>query len=399
MNAIIRNRPTLRATPPASPPRPIAAPVPEPERKIEPAAVRSQLARLLGMEQRDVELLCISTAAWVAENLLGREEVAVKLWARKGVEMFRVERAAGAGSGSIGGFLVPQQIADAVIQLRNVASVLRANATIWNMPSDELVVPRRRTGWTASYIAEGSALVATDLGFDSVTLTAKKLGVFARLSTELAEDSAVDLGAYFMAELGWALGDAEDGAGFIGDGTSAYGGMRGAATILQDGQHGGGSVASASGHTAFSLMDAVDLSSMMNLLPEFAWPGAKFFCSGYAAAQLFCRLGATGGGTSVETFSGSRPQLSYAGIPIVVTPKMPGSGADLRGKTCVLFGDMSRAIALGSRREISLMSSSQRYLDTDQVAVRGLERLDVVVHSVGDATTAGAIVGLVGAAS
>jgi HK97 family phage major capsid protein len=92
---------------------------------------------------------------------------------------------------------------------------------------------------------------------------------------------------------------------------------------------------------------------------------------------------------------GPRPQMSYAGVPIVVTPKMPGTGS-LAGKVALVFGDMRSAVALGSMRELAFMTSAQRYLDTDQIAVRCTSRFDVVPHSLGDNTTAGPLVALTG---
>jgi HK97 family phage major capsid protein len=81
-----------------------------------------------------------------------------------------------------------------------------------------------------------------------------------------------------------------------------------------------------------------------------------------------------------------------------LTPKLPNTSADLSGKIMLLFGDMSKAVALGSRREIALATSLSRYLDTDQLAYRITERFDIIPHNMGDNATAGAIVGLQGTA-
>jgi HK97 family phage major capsid protein len=62
----------------------------------------------------------------------------------------------------------------------------------------------------------------------------------------------------------------------------------------------------------------------------------------------------------------------------------------------VLFGDLSSVAVLGSRREVTLMVSPDRYLESDEDAYRLTERFDVVCHNLGDNSNAGAIVGLVG---
>ncbi len=84
---------------------------------------------------------------------------------------------------------------------------------------------------------------------------------------------------------------------------------------------------------------------------------------------------------------------TYAGIPIVLTPKLPGSGT-ITGKIVALFGDMSLAVAIGSRRDLTLTTSVHKYFDQDMIAYRIVERWDAVVHNIGSATEAGALVGL-----
>ena len=64
----------------------------------------------------------------------------------------------------------------------------------------------------------------------------------------------------------------------------------------------------------------------------------------------------------------------------------------------VVFADLSSAAALGSRRDITMMVSDQKYLEADQLAYRITERFDICVHNASDNTNAGAAVGLQGTA-
>jgi hypothetical protein len=130
-------------------------------------------------------------------------------------------------------------------------------------------------------------------------------------------------------------------------------------------------------------------------LPEYAMPGAAWYCSSYAVAQAFVRLGAAAVGVT-PTPKGPAPQFSYMAWPIRMTPKLPGSGSQ-SGKCMLFFGDLSLASSLAERREISVMRSEHRYMDTDQIGVLGTERFDIVNHDLGDNTKAGPVVALVGA--
>jgi HK97 family phage major capsid protein len=60
------------------------------------------------------------------------------------------------------------------------------------------------------------------------------------------------------------------------------------------------------------------------------------------------------------------------------------------------FGDLSLAARMGERRGIRVKTSDDRYFEYDQIGIQATERVDVNVHDVGDATTAGPIVALIG---
>jgi HK97 family phage major capsid protein len=51
---------------------------------------------------------------------------------------------------------------------------------------------------------------------------------------------------------------------------------------------------------------------------------------------------------------------------------------------------------MGERRGITVKTSEERYFEYDQIAIQATERVDINVHDVGDATTAGPIVALIG---
>jgi HK97 family phage major capsid protein len=337
--------------------------------------------------------LCRQTAAWFMRTI-GKPEVAERIVSK---DAWPLTRASGETTGTAGGYLVPTLMANAIIELRALAGVARREAMTWTMGSDELQVPRRTGGFTAAFIGESSALTESNLTFDMVDLVAKKAAIFARMSSELNEDTAVDFGAWLLTETAWGRADLEDSCLFLGDGSQAYAGIRGLLTRFVDGTHTASVVGATSTHKTALTLTADDLALPMGLLPERYWANAKFYCSGYMAANCFARLAAVGGGFEWEqdTIAGPRPMQSYAGIPIVVTPKMPGTG-DLSTKVMVIFGDMQSAVALGSRRELAFLTSWQRYAELDQIAIRCTSRFDISQHSLGDNTSAGPLVALTG---
>jgi HK97 family phage major capsid protein len=263
------------------------------------------------------------------------------------------------------------------------------------MGSDRRTLPRRSTGFSISFSAEGAALADSSGAFDDVSLTAKKAGGIARFSGELYEDEAADLGRFLVEEFGNALAYLEDDCGFNGDATSSFGGTVGITKILIDGKHDAGKVAATSGHDTFAEVDATDLSNLAAKLPEQYLPNAKWYASAFAISTTFARLGMTSGGT-IQTVFGQRQQLYYNGFPIVPTVRLPSAGTSQNGAVMLLFGDLRQASVLGARRGLTIASSPHYKFAEDQVAVKASERFDIVNHSLGDNSNAGAMVGLVG---
>jgi HK97 family phage major capsid protein len=302
----------------------------------------------------------------------------------------RQEKASGTLTDTIGGFLVPVEIEPNIISLRDLNGILRQFASVLTMGSDERSWPRRVAGVAASFVqAENSAIVESQLSFDDIRLITKKAAASIRLSNELYEDETVALGAWFILEISAAFARKEDDCGFVGDGSSAYGGIRGICNLLVDSNHTAGKAAAAATHSSLDKIDATDLSALMGLLPSYAWANARWFTSGPGVGLCLARLAAVGGGNIGVAPDG----LAFMGFPVSIVPSMPGSGSQV-GKIVIAFGDLSLAVALGSRAGVTIRNSSDRYLDSDQTIVRGTERFDVVCANLGDNTNAGAIVGL-----
>jgi HK97 family phage major capsid protein len=91
--------------------------------------------------------------------------------------------------------------------------------------------PRRTDGLTASFTGENTALTESQVSWDNINLTAKKLGVLTRMSTEIEQDAVVAIADWLVGEIAYAFAAKEDDCGFNGDGTSTYGGMRGTDVI------------------------------------------------------------------------------------------------------------------------------------------------------------------------
>lgn len=317
--------------------------------------------------------------------------------ARKFCDENGLTRAMSEGVNETGGYTVPTEFSNDIIDLREQYGVFRKYAKVVPMASDTLIIPRRVSGLTPYFVAEAGSITASDKGWDQVELVAKKLAVLARYSTEVNEDSIIDFANDLASEIGYAFANKEDECGFNATGTSTDGGMTGVCQRLLDVYTTTGGVGLKLGAgNAYSELLLTDFEAVVGLLPEYADPNAKWFVSRSFYWNVMVRVLLAAGGVTATEIEDTRKQI-FMGYPVVFSQVLPKTEAN--GQVCALFGDLAKAAILGTRRDTTIMTSEHSRFANDQIEIRGTERFDINVHSVGDATNAGPIVGLITASS
>jgi len=302
-------------------------------------------------------------------------------------------KAHGETNNSLGGFLVPDELEQAIIDLRAQFGKFRANTRVLNMSRDTLLINRIAGGLTASFVGEGSSISETDASFDQVSLVARKAATLTKYSRELAEDSVVNLGDFLAGEVARAFANAEDEAGFNGDGTSSNGGIVGLKNAV-------GSAGQKTGSgNAYSELTLADLTGTVGLAPEFVFSQGtpKWYMSTQFYHTVVLDLLADAGGNTNLTLAGGVAVPSLFGYEVVLTDVMPKTEAN--SQICAYFGALELGATMGDRRPTEIAVSEDRFFEADQIGVRGTTRFDINCHDVGDSSTAGAIVALKTAAS
>jgi HK97 family phage major capsid protein len=106
-----------------------------------------------------------------------------------------------------------------------------------------------------------------------------------------------------------------------------------------------------------------------------------------------------GGGTTM-TKTGKVYLNNFWGWPIVVSDLLPGnSSTDYSGLPIAYFGDLRKAVAMGSREDVQVDILQERYAEYGLIATLGTERFDIVVHDCDSTSDAGPIVALFGGSS
>lgn len=307
-----------------------------------------------------------------------------------------VRNALSEGTNTAGGYLVPEEMTQAIIDLRESYGVFRQQARVLPMGRDTITIPRKSSRGTATFTSEGGTLTSSDFALNQVQLVAKKLGRVVTISSELDEDAVVSIGDLVADDIAYSFALKEDQCGFTGDGTSTYGGILGITQALALSGNAGSKVTAATNHDTFEEIDATDLTKLMAKLPQFAIPNAKFYCSQVAFSLVFSRLAASAGGNTIQSISGAY-QPAYLGFPIVVSQVLPTATTTLSGSFMLGFGDLRLSSTMGERRGFTVARDNSIYFLQDQVAIKATERIDINNHDLGDATNAGPFVGLFGA--
>ncbi len=123
------------------------------------------------------------------------------------------------GTGMLGGFLVPEGVASAIINaMRTQLRVIQAGAYTVVMERPELTMAKVATEPQAYWVPENDPGTMSDLTFEPVTLRAKKLVALVKFSEELLADAA-NFEPALRDSLAFALTRELDRAALTGSGT------------------------------------------------------------------------------------------------------------------------------------------------------------------------------------
>lgn len=304
---------------------------------------------------------------------------------------FAISNAHSEGDASKGGVFVPTVLETAVIELLVQYGVLSGNVTAKPMTSAAQEFPYRVSGLTAYWGKEATALAtATDKVWNKYRLIAKKMYALTYWSNELSEDATVQLGNDLTREMAYAMAYKEDDTLFNGDGSDTYEGILG----LKNALGAGSKVTTSAGELAFSDLTNSHFGQVMAKLPNYGGIRPKWYISKAGWEQSMARLQyAAGGNTAMDLGNGLTP--TFRGYPVVWCELMPTSSGDVASTILAYFGDLDMGILFGRRRGMTVSTSTEVKWLEEQTAMKATQRLDLYIHSKGDASNPGAIVALV----
>ncbi|MBH1939872.1 phage major capsid protein [Mobilitalea sibirica] len=163
-----------------------------------------------------------------------------------------VKNALKIGTDSEGGYLVPDEFERTLVEALEDENIFRRLAKVITTASGDRKIPVVASKGTASWIDEEGTIPESDDSFGQVSIGAYKLGTMIKVSEELLNDSVFQLEPYISREFARRIGNKEEEAFFIGDGSGKPTGILAATGGAQLG-------VTTAGATAITLDEVLDL--------------------------------------------------------------------------------------------------------------------------------------------
>lgn len=265
------------------------------------------------------------------------------------------------GTDSEGGYLVPDEFENTLVQGLTDNAVIRAHAHVITTSSGLHKIPVVATHGSAAWIDEEGAYTESDETFGQVQLDAHKVGTVIKVSEELLNDSAFDLESYIASEFVRRIGDKEEEAFLVGNGTGKPTGILNAT--------GGGQV----GVTTASAT-AITADELIDLFYSLKAPYRKnaIWILNDSTIKAIRKLKDSTGNYLLQPALKDGEVSTLLGRPYFTSAFAPEIAA---GAKTIVFGDLSY-YWIGDREGISFKRLNELYAGNGQVGFLASKRLD-----------------------
>lgn len=290
------------------------------------------------------------------------------------------------GTGSTGGYLVPDQISGELLEIRQAQSVLRNLFSSIQVSSDTLRIATVTSGLTAGWVAELAEKPISDLAFGEISANVFQKAGMAVASNQLLKDANRSVDRLIYRDLAKRLVALEEAAFINGSGTGQPRGILNTTGV--------DTVAATSAGTpserALVLYDAI-LAAIGQVYTDYFAPPSSIIMHPRTWAFLVSARNADGifylGGPGDSAGNGRRADESVPGFgsspfyrgslfgtPVYTTPHIPTNRGAGTNESCVIVGEFSEGLVL-DREGITLDSSEHVYFTSNQTIFRAEDRV------------------------
>ena len=262
------------------------------------------------------------------------------------------------GTDSEGGYLVPDEYENTLIEKLHDENIIRQYATVIKSSNGDKKIPVVAGYGEATWTDEEAAYTESDDSFGVITLGAHKLTSIIKVSEELLNDSAFDLEQYISKEFVRRMAAAEENAFINGTGTGRPTG------ILQTAETGKTTAAAV----------AITADEVIDLYHSLRSPYRKnaVFIANDSTVKAIRQLKDSNGMYLWQPGLKEGQPDTLIGNRIISSAYMPEIGA---GKKPILFGDISY-YWIADRQGRTFQRLNELYAATGQVGFRTFQRVD-----------------------
>lgn len=298
--------------------------------------------------------------------------------ARERIETALGGKAMTSGTGSAGGFLVPDQISSELITLREQTATLRSLFSRVQVNGDTLRIASVTGGLVAGWVAELAEKPAADLAFGEQSVNVFTAAGLAVASNQLLADANRSVDRLVNTDLAKRLSNLEELAFIGGTGTGQPQGILNTSGV---------NAVTVTPTDVLSLLDAIVDAITSIYTNYFGAPNAILMHPRTWARIIKAREASSSGtylvGSPAERgpennlpgySSAPTPRGSLFGVPVYTTANVPtnlGTGTD---ESRVIVGNFNEGLIL-DRQGITLDSSPHVYFTSNQTVFRAEERV------------------------
>lgn len=243
--------------------------------------------------------------------------------------------------------------------MRNSLLARKLGVRVLSGLSGNITIPKYATGTASGWAAEGSALTASDMTFDAVTLAPKHAGGIAEMSRQMLQQSSPDIEQLVRNDLSAMLAQAIDSALIKGGGANEPTGVLATAGVQTS------NLATLSWANILTMLQKLDLVNAS---------AANIVASTKVKAKLMGTLKAAG--IAGYLMEGGR----MADLPVYFSNQVAEkTGAPNTGK--LIAGDWSQ-VMLGIWSEVDILVNpfSETAYTKGNVLVRAMSTVDIAVR-------------------
>jgi HK97 family phage major capsid protein len=309
-------------------------------------------------------------AEWMKFGASGLDPEDARVLRNGFVDPKDVKNAAGVGTGGAGGYTVPAEFRNAIIERQKmVSSVRRVSETITTTSGANLPWPTADdTGNIGAILAENTAVTEQDVTFGTASLDAYMYtSKLIRVSLQLLQDTGFDIEAWLRKTMATRIARIQNQHFTTGTGTAQPDGLVTGATVGKTGL---------TGQTTTIIYD--DLVDIIDSLDPAYLDGNEQWMFAQSVRKTIRKIKDSQNRPLWEPSLQVGTPDTLLGYGIVLNNDMPTPAANAKS---VLFGDFGEAYVVRDVKDFFLVRFAERYMDFLQVGFAGFQRTDGTVQN------------------